>query len=178
MVPGYNLRALNPGSLWEVTFNASPQKTRAYGIGCSGVRFATRALGLPSETMTSTKPASQGSLTIGHVLAGMGAESDPADRLEDVHIIRHSFQPGNPNALRGPEDLGQQRVLSYTREQDISPRRFPARPPRYWVILIADGQRRSRLWGTLENHGEIAAERTETHRFFRSATRIVSCTPQ
>lgn len=73
---------------------------------------------------------------------------------------------GSDPALRGPEDLTEERVLAYTRERDISPRRFPLTPPRYWVILIADGQRRSRLWGTFENHGEVAAERTEASRYF------------
>jgi hypothetical protein len=34
------------------------------------------------------------------------------------------------------------------------------------VILVADGQRRSHLWGTFENHGEVLTERTETHRSF------------
>ena len=34
------------------------------------------------------------------------------------------------------------------------------------MILIADGKRRSRLWGTFENHGEVIAERTQENRFF------------
>jgi hypothetical protein len=32
------------------------------------------------------------------------------------------------------------------------------------VILVADGQRRSRLWGTFENHGEVPAERGQPTR--------------
>lgn len=31
---------------------------------------------------------------------------------------------------------------------------------------MADGQRRSRLYGTYENHGEVLAERTDTERYF------------
>lgn len=112
------------------------------------------------------EPAFSSALTLGHVLAGMGADQDPAVRLEDIHIVRHSFRPGDADALRGPEDLSEERVLAYTREQDISTRRFPARPPRYWVILVADGQRRSRLWGTFENRGEITAARTDSNRYF------------
>jgi hypothetical protein len=96
----------------------------------------------------------------------MGADYDPKIRLEDVHVIRHAFRPRDPRGLRGSEDLTEERVLAYTREQDLSPRRFPADPPRYWVVLVADGQRRSRLWGTYENHGEVAAERTEANRYF------------
>lgn len=119
-----------------------------------------------AQTAVSARPASRVSLTLGHVLAGMGTDHEPPVRLEDMHVIRHAFKPSDPSALRGPQDLTQERVLAYTREQLISPRRFPADPARYWVILIADGQRRSRLWGTFENHGEVAAERTETRRCF------------
>ncbi|WP_235509918.1 GIY-YIG nuclease family protein [Arthrobacter sp. Soil761] len=120
---------------------------------------------VPAETTVSEEPASRVSLTLGHVLSGIGADYDPAVGLEDIHIIRHTFKPSDPGALRGPEDLTQERVLAYTREQDIPPR-FPANPPRYWVILIADGGRRSRLWGTYENHGEVATASTKNYRCF------------
>lgn len=105
-------------------------------------------------------------LTLGHVLRGIGAEQDPPIRLEDIHLVRHSFNPGSHEGLRGPQDLTETRVREYTRSQDISTRRFPADPEPYWVLLVADGQRRSRLWGTFENHGEVLAERTATNRFF------------
>lgn len=121
---------------------------------------------VPSAAEVSARPASGTSLTFGHVLAGMGADHEPGLRLEDIHVIRHTFKPNDPDALQGPEDLTAEKVLAYTREQDLSPRRFPADPPRYWVILVADGQKRSRFWGTFENHGEVAAERTETDRCF------------
>lgn len=112
------------------------------------------------------EPGPQGFLTLGHVLTGIGEEQVPPIRLEDIRLIRHSFKTGDLNALQGPEDLTEQRVRDYTRSQSISPRRFPAEPGRYWVILIADGQRRSRLYGTFENYGEVIAERTETYRYF------------
>ncbi|WP_432245734.1 GIY-YIG nuclease family protein [Arthrobacter sp. G.S.26] len=118
------------------------------------------------ETAVSTTSASGPALTLGHVLRGMGADHEPVARLEDIHVIRHTFKPGDPEALRGPEDLTEERVLAYTREQDVSPRRFPLDPPRYWVIFVADGKNRSRLWGTFENHGEIIELRTESNRFF------------
>lgn len=137
----------------------------AYGVPVSDLQPLDFTV--PAGTTTSADPTSpRSSLTFGHVLAGMSAEYDPVVLLGDVHVIRHTFQPGNPDALRGPEDLTEERVLTYTREQDISPRRFPSSPARYWVILVADGQRRSRLWGTFENHGEVVAERTETYRCF------------
>ncbi|GAA3268891.1 GIY-YIG nuclease family protein [Paenarthrobacter aurescens] len=106
------------------------------------------------------------SVTLAHVLAGVGAELAPPVSLDDIHVIRHSFRPNDEAALRGPEDLTDERVAAYTREQDISSRRFPADPPRLWVILIADGKNRSRLWGTFENHGELVHERTEACRYF------------
>lgn len=36
----------------------------------------------------------------------------------------------------------------------------------YWVVLVADGQRRSRLRCVYENHGEVLAERTESARYW------------
>lgn len=107
-----------------------------------------------------------GFLTLGHVLAGVGGEHEPSIRLEHIRVIRHSFRSNDLNALQGPEDLTEERVLAYTRSQDISSRRFPADPEPYWVVLVADGQRRSRLYGAFENRGELRAERNDTHRFF------------
>jgi hypothetical protein len=105
-------------------------------------------------------------LTLGHVLTAIGAEHHPPIALDDIRVIRHSFNTGEDGSLRGPEDLSEERIREYTRCQDNSARRFPTEPERYWVVLIADGQRRSRLWGTFENHGEVAAERTEALRYF------------
>jgi len=105
-------------------------------------------------------------LTVGHVLAGIGAEQTPPIGLNDIHLIRHSFKKGDANGLRGPEDLTEKRVREYTCAQGISTRQFPAEPARYWVVLIADGQRRSRLYGTFENLGEVVAERTATYRYW------------
>lgn len=45
-------------------------------------------------------------------------------------------------------------------------RRFPAKPPRYRVILVADGQKRSRLYGTFENRGEVPQLRDDRYRTF------------
>ncbi len=107
-----------------------------------------------------------GFLTLGHVFGGLGAEHDPPIALDDIYLIRHSFNSSDEGGLRGREDLTPSRVRDYTRYQDISSRLFPADPGRYWVVFIADGQRRSRLYGTFENRGEVLAERTETNRFW------------
>lgn len=105
-------------------------------------------------------------LRIGQVLASMGAEHDPPISLEDIHLIRHGYNPEGHQGLRGLQDLTDERVLRYTREQSLSTRRFPAQPPTYWVVLVPDGGRRSRFFGTFENRGEVVAERTETVRYF------------
>ena len=105
-------------------------------------------------------------LRLGHVLTGLGAEYEPPIALTDIRVIRHSFRPDDLDGLTGPEDITAPRVLEYTRTQDISTRHFPAQPERYWAIFIADGQRRSRFFGTFENHGEIISERTDALRRF------------
>lgn len=123
-------------------------------------------LGFHENAATPVGVTPRAALTLGHVLVGMGADHDPVVQLEDILIIRHTFNPSDPQALRGAEDLTPERVLTYTREQSVSPRSFPAVPPRYWIILTADGKKRSRLWGAFENHGEIIAERTASERYF------------
>jgi len=118
------------------------------------------------EPPAPTEASSGAFLTLGHILTSIGAQHDPPIRLEDVHVIRHAFKAADAEALRGPEDLTDERVLGYTRGQSLSTRRFPAHPARYWVVLIADGQRRSRLFCSYENFGEVVADRSEYARFF------------
>lgn len=86
-----------------------------------------------------------------HVQAEIGAEQVPAVRLEDIHLARDSFRPGDHDTLQGAEDLTGERVREYTRSQGSSTGRFPADSWRYWVVSIADGQQRSRLYGTVAN---------------------------
>ncbi len=111
-------------------------------------------------------PLAGGTLRLGHVLNGLGREHDPPIGLADVHVIRHTFIPDDLYGLSGPEDVTAERVFDYTRSQDISTRKFPAAPERYWVAFIADGQRRARLFGSFENRGELVDKRTETVRYF------------
>lgn len=107
-----------------------------------------------------------GLLTLGHILDGVGAQHYPPIALDEIYLVRHSFKPADQGGLHGPEDLDPVRVREYTRYQDISTRLFPADPGRYWVVFIADGQRRSRLYGTFENCGEVIEERTGKNRFW------------
>ncbi len=57
---------------------------------------------LPSATPVATSSGPRASLTLGHVLTGVGADHDPAVPLEDIHVIRHTFKPSDPDALLGP----------------------------------------------------------------------------
>ncbi|WP_415854138.1 hypothetical protein [Sinomonas sp. G460-2] len=100
--------------------------------------------------------------TLGDVLTRAGRSYVPPIGLEDILVIRHAFKPGDPIHLNGPEDLTQERVIEYTRVQ--WPGRFPSKPPRYWVILVADGGLRSRLFGVFENHGEV--KRNDIERIY------------
>jgi hypothetical protein len=108
---------------------------------------------------------STASLTLGHVLTSIGAGQDPPIQLKDILVIRHVFKKGEPH-LQGPEDLTDARVLAYTRGQEASTKKFPSAPAKYWVVLIADGKKRSRLFCVYENHGEVFSERTEDGRAY------------
>lgn len=118
------------------------------------------------DTDPMSERAVAGFLTLADVIRSMGARREPHIGLDDVHLIRHSFSSSDPGGLPGLEDVTPERIRRYTRYQDISTKRFPADPARYWVVLIADGQRRSRLYCTYENRGEVVSERTATNRFW------------
>lgn len=120
----------------------------------------------PSAGVSRGGQAKLSVLRLGHVLAELGEEHDPAITLADIRVIRHSFRPSDLDGLAGPEDVTPQRVLDYTRTQSLSPASFPAEPERYWAVFISDGQRRSRFFGSFENHGEVFSERTDSVRHF------------
>ena len=100
-----------------------------------------------------------GRLTLGDILAT--ASIDPAD----VVVVRHTNQV---DGIANVRSTTEEAVLAYTRSQRANFR--SGVPPRWWLIFMDDGSHggvlRSRLYGAYENHGEVAAERTETNRFF------------
>lgn len=123
--------------------------------------------GTPAEPSGAEENAQNvAALTLGHIVTSLGADHDPPITLQDILVIRHAYKPSGHDGLQGPEDLTEERVWAYTREQNRSTKAFPAKPPRYWVVLAADGKTRSRLFGVYENHGELVAERTETNRYW------------
>lgn len=77
-------------------------------------------------------------------------------------LVRHTF---TLDGLAGPEGLTDEAVWEYTRRQTIGSK-FPASPPRYWLVFVADGKRRSRLFGAYENFGEVLGERTPQSRYY------------
>lgn len=98
-----------------------------------------------------------GHLRLGHVLEATGID------LAEIVVLRHTF---NPDGLRSAADLTPGKILAYTRHQIIINSKLGKEPPRYWLIFMADGGRRSRLLVAYDNHGEIPNERTETSRYF------------
>lgn len=98
--------------------------------------------------------AENGDLSLGDILSI--AQLDPAEVL----VIRHT----SSEAL--PRDASPDDVVSYTREQLIRHSKIPANPPRVWLLFWADGKLRSRFYGAYDNGGELAAERSETRRYY------------
>lgn len=98
-----------------------------------------------------------GNLCLGHILTATGID------LSDIVILRHTY---TYDGLQSQSDLTHQKVLDYTRKQRIEKSKLGKTPPRFWLIFMADGRRRSRLFTAYENHGEVLSERTETHRYF------------
>ncbi|MFB9715496.1 hypothetical protein [Arthrobacter methylotrophus] len=61
-----------------------------------------------------TALATSAPLTLGHVLASMGADRVEPIQLKDILVVRHAFKPGDPVHLHAPEALPREGVLEYT----------------------------------------------------------------
>lgn len=91
-------------------------------------------------------------LTLDPILRSAGI--DPAD----AQVIRHAY-------VREHEDTGLQgihagstddEILGYTASQSSNTRKFPAVPPRFWVVFVPEGGARARLWSVVECLGETS----------------------
>lgn len=91
-------------------------------------------------------------LTLGPLLLDAGI--DPAQTL----VIRHAYaRESEESGLTGLHaDSTHAEILEYSRNQSSDTRRFPAVPPRWWVVFIKEGGDQARLWSVVENHGEVA----------------------
>ncbi|THJ68584.1 GIY-YIG nuclease family protein [Arthrobacter echini] len=94
-------------------------------------------------------------LTFGPVLLDAGIE------FPDALVIRHAYvREHEDGALQGIHaDSTNAEILEYTRNQSANTQRFPAVPPRFWVVFIREGGNQARLWSVVENRGELSSDR-------------------
>lgn len=80
--------------------------------------------------------------------------------LADAIVIRHAYVALHENTgVRGIHpDSTDDEVLAYTSNQGV--KGFPANPPRHWVVFVKEGGSQARLWGVVENHGEVGGDGT------------------
>ena len=91
-------------------------------------------------------------LTLSPILFDAGI--DPLDAL----VFRHAYvEEHEDSGLPGIHaDSTNSEILEYTRNQSANTQRFPAVPPRFWVVFIREGGDQARLWSVVENRGEIS----------------------
>lgn len=104
--------------------------------------------------MSTTTPT--GDLTLAHILNAAGLD------LADVMVLRHTH---TRDGLETAADLTPANVLHYTRRQELN-NKVGKTPPRYWLVFMADGARRSRLITVYQNYGEVPEEQTGKLRYF------------
>jgi hypothetical protein len=91
-------------------------------------------------------------LTLDTILLDAGI--DPREAL----VLRHSYVLTHMDSgIAGiqPESTTAE-ILEYTGNQSAKTQRFPAVPPRFWVVFIKEGGDQARLWSVVENRGEIS----------------------
>ncbi len=78
--------------------------------------------------------------------------------LAEILVIRHAYvREHEDSELRGIHvDSTDAEILEYTRNQSANTQRFPAVPPRLWVVFIREGGDQARLWAVVENRGEVS----------------------
>ncbi len=85
-------------------------------------------------------------LTLGPILADAGID------LNQAIAIRHAYttDAGGIHADSTADD-----ILAYTAEQSAVAVKFPAVPPKHWIVFIREGGAEARLWSVVENRGEV-----------------------
>lgn len=80
---------------------------------------------------------------------------DPSESL----VIRHVFIKEHEDSSPGlSPNSTYERIMEYTTNQSLNTRSFPAKPPRFWIVFIAEGSNRARLWSVVENHGLVSSD--------------------
>lgn len=105
----------------------------------------------------NTRERSFGARTLGDVLTGAQLRPD------DVLVIRHTEKK---DGLRDFNAVTPDQVRRYTRGQLLKRGKFPADPPRWWLVFLAEPGLRARLYTVYDNAGEARAERTAIDRFY------------
>ncbi|WP_300682824.1 GIY-YIG nuclease family protein [Nocardioides sp.] len=99
-------------------------------------------------------------LTLGSVLAA--AAINPTEILVIRHALDADHDDGTIPITANSTD---EEIREYTSVQSASTRKFPLNPARTWVIFIAEGGDRARLWGVVVNHGEVPHDVSFQRRF-------------
>lgn len=85
-------------------------------------------------------------LTLGPILADAGID------LTQAIAIRHAYTTETSGIHADSTD---DEILAYTAEQSASTAKFPAAPPKHWIVFIREGGAEARLWSVVENRGEV-----------------------
>lgn len=88
--------------------------------------------------------------TLGDALAN--AQLPP----DEVMVIRHAYVKIHKDGLPGINaDSTSDQILAYTSTQSRDTKVFKKDPARYWIVFLPELGTRARLWGVVENLGEI-----------------------
>ena len=89
-------------------------------------------------------------LTLEQILASAGI--DPKDAI----VFRHSYERKHADGTKPLHvDSTDAEIVAYTRAQSRDRKKFLAAPPKTWIVFLPDGGDRARLWGVLDNQGEV-----------------------
>ncbi len=91
-------------------------------------------------------------LTLDPILRSAGIAPDSAQVIRHAYVKEHEDTGSSGIHADSTDD----EIMAYTASQSSNTRKFPADPPRYWIVFIPDGGDRARLWSVVENRGEIS----------------------
>jgi hypothetical protein len=113
---------------------------------------ATSSGPVASEALQVPEPALllPSTFTLGDALAKAGLS------LTETMVIRHAYVKVHKDGTPGINaDSTVEQVLAYTSTQSRDTKVFKKEPARHWVVFLPELGTRARLWGVVENRGEI-----------------------